>query len=35
MSRQPGLIGIIDNGAVVGTITADDVIAGLTRHRRR
>ncbi|MGE7368022.1 choline ABC transporter ATP-binding protein [Neorhizobium sp. NPDC001467] len=35
MARQPGLIGVIDNGAVVGTITADDVIAGLTRHRRR
>ncbi len=34
LSRQPGTIGVIDNGAVIGTISADDVIAGLTRHRR-
>ncbi|MFN7024585.1 MAG: choline ABC transporter ATP-binding protein [Pseudorhizobium sp.] len=34
LSRQPGTIGVIDNGAVIGTICADDVIAGLTRHRR-
>ena len=34
LSRQPGSIGVIDNGAVIGTISADDVIAGLTRHRR-
>lgn len=35
LARQPGAIGVIDNGAVIGTISADDVIAGLTRHRRR
>ncbi|WP_226951352.1 choline ABC transporter ATP-binding protein [Rhizobium terrae] len=35
LSRQPGAIGVVDNGAIVGTISADDVIAGLTRHRRR
>src|SRR5690606_20669011 len=34
LSRQPGTIGVIDNGTVIGTISADDVIAGLTRHRR-
>ncbi|HEX5935872.1 MAG TPA: ATP-binding cassette domain-containing protein, partial [Pseudorhizobium sp.] len=35
LSRQPGTIGVVDNGAVIGTISADDVIAGLTRHRRQ
>ena len=35
LSRQPGTIGVVDNGTVIGTISADDVIAGLTRHRRR
>ncbi|TRL40078.1 choline ABC transporter ATP-binding protein [Rhizobium straminoryzae] len=35
MARQPGQIGIVDNGLIIGTIGADDVIAGLTRHRRR
>ncbi|CAD7024572.1 choline ABC transporter ATP-binding protein [Pseudorhizobium endolithicum] len=35
LARQPGTIGVIDNGAVIGTISADDIIAGLTRHRRR
>lgn len=35
LSRQRGTIAIVDNGAVVGSITADDVVAGLTRHRRK
>ncbi|EUB96905.1 choline ABC transporter, ATP-binding protein [Rhizobium sp. CF080] len=35
LSRQPGAIGVVDNGAIIGTISSDDVIAGLTRHRRR
>ncbi|MCB5201281.1 choline ABC transporter ATP-binding protein [Neorhizobium sp. T786] len=35
LARQPGTIGVIDNGAIIGTISADDIIAGLTRHRRR
>ena len=35
LSRQPGTIGVVDNGTVIGTISADDVIAGLTRHRRQ
>jgi glycine betaine/proline transport system ATP-binding protein len=34
MTRQPGVVGVIDNGAVVGVITAQDVVNGLTRHRR-
>ncbi|MFN7010544.1 MAG: choline ABC transporter ATP-binding protein [Allorhizobium sp.] len=35
LSRQPGTIGVVDNGAVIGTITAQDVVAGLTQHRRK
>ncbi|MDO1582275.1 choline ABC transporter ATP-binding protein [Rhizobium oryzicola] len=35
LARQPGLIGIVDNGSVIGTIGATEVISGLTRHRRR
>jgi glycine betaine/proline transport system ATP-binding protein len=35
LARQPGVIGIVDNGTVIGTVGADEVIAGLTRHRRR
>jgi glycine betaine/proline transport system ATP-binding protein len=34
LSRQPGVIGVVENGAVVGTIGAQDVISGLTRHKR-
>lgn len=35
MARTPGQIGVIDNGVVVGTISAQDVVEGLTRHRRK
>ncbi|MBW6423084.1 choline ABC transporter ATP-binding protein [Rhizobium sp. XQZ8] len=35
LARQPGAIGVVDNGTVIGSISADDVIAGLTRHRHR
>lgn len=35
LSRQPGNIGVVDNGSVIGSISAQDVVAGLTRHRRR
>ncbi|MDE1158031.1 MAG: choline ABC transporter ATP-binding protein [Neorhizobium sp.] len=35
LSRQPGTIGVVDNGAVLGSISAEDVVAGLTQHRRR
>ncbi len=35
LARQPGVIGVIDNGEIIGSISADEVITGLTRHRRR
>ncbi|WP_454286337.1 choline ABC transporter ATP-binding protein [Rhizobium arsenicireducens] len=35
LTRQPGTIGVVDNGAIIGTISAQDVVAGLTLHRRR
>jgi glycine betaine/proline transport system ATP-binding protein len=35
LSRQTGSIAVVDNGAIVGTISPDDVITGLTRNRRR
>jgi glycine betaine/proline transport system ATP-binding protein len=35
LAKQPGAIGIVDNGSVVGTVSADDIVRGLTRHRRR
>ena len=35
MSRTPGNVGVVDNGTVIGTINAQDIVNGLTRHRRR
>ena len=35
LSRKPGNIGVVDNGAIIGTITAQNIIEGLTRHRRK
>ncbi|SSC66159.1 choline ABC transporter ATP-binding protein [Ciceribacter selenitireducens] len=35
LARQPGTIGVVDNGAIIGTISAQDVVAGLTLHRRK
>nr|CAD6602107.1 choline ABC transporter ATP-binding protein [Rhizobium sp. Khangiran2] len=35
LARQPGVIGVVEKGTVMGTISADDVIRGLTRHRQR
>ncbi len=35
LSRHPGTIGVVDNGAVIGTISSQDVVNGLTRHRRK
>ncbi len=35
LSRQPGTIGVVDNGAIIGTISAQDIVAGLTSHRRK
>lgn len=34
LAQRPGTVGVVDNGAVIGTITAQDVVSGLTRHRR-
>lgn len=34
LSRREGTIGVIDKGVVTGSITADDIVRGLTRHRR-
>ncbi|MAY63619.1 MAG: choline ABC transporter ATP-binding protein [Rhizobiales bacterium] len=34
LSRRPGTIGVIQRGAVAGSISAQDVVAGLTRHKR-
>jgi glycine betaine/proline transport system ATP-binding protein len=35
LSRQPGSIGVVENGAIVGTISAQDIVNGLTQHRRK
>ena len=35
MAKTPGVTGVVENGAVVGTISAQDILEGLTRHRRR
>lgn len=35
LARQPGTIGVVDNGVVIGTIDAQDVVSGLTKHRRK
>ena len=35
LARQPGTIGVVDNGVVIGTINAQDVVSGLTKHRRK
>lgn len=35
LSRKPGNIGVVDNGAIIGTINAQNIIEGLTRHRRK
>lgn len=34
LAKRDGTIGVIDKGAVTGSITADDIVRGLTRHRR-
>ncbi|MDZ7600840.1 MAG: ATP-binding cassette domain-containing protein, partial [Hoeflea sp.] len=34
LARRDGTIGVIDNGVVAGSITAEDIVRGLTRHRR-
>ena len=35
LARQPGTIGVVDNGVIIGTIDAQDVVSGLTKHRRK
>ena len=35
LARQRGTIAIVENGSVIGSVTADDVVTGLTRHRLR
>lgn len=35
LSRQPGSIGVVDNGTIIGTISAQDIVNGLTSHRRK
>ena len=35
LARHSGAVGVVDNGAIVGTISADDVVSGLTRHRKK
>ncbi|NUL15502.1 choline ABC transporter ATP-binding protein [Agrobacterium tumefaciens] len=35
LSKNSGAIGVVDNGAIIGTISADEVVAGLTRHRKK
>jgi len=34
LSRRNGTVGVLDKGVVAGSITADDIVRGLTRHRR-
>ncbi|MEX3011927.1 choline ABC transporter ATP-binding protein [Hoeflea sp. TYP-13] len=34
IARKPGAVGIVENGALVGTITAQDIVKGLTSHRQ-
>ncbi len=35
LARQPGSIGVVDNGTIIGTISAQDIVTGLTRHRQK
>jgi glycine betaine/proline transport system ATP-binding protein len=34
MARQPGMVGVVENGSIIGAISAQDVVASLTRHRQ-
>lgn len=34
LSRRPGTVGVVTNGTVAGSISAQDIVKGLTRHRR-
>ncbi|KJF68434.1 MULTISPECIES: choline ABC transporter ATP-binding protein [Rhizobium] len=35
LAKHSGAIGIVENGAIIGTISADEIVTGLTRHRKR
>ncbi|QFY60830.1 choline ABC transporter ATP-binding protein [Rhizobium grahamii] len=35
LSRNPGSIGVVENGAIIGTISSQDIVNGLTQHRRK
>ncbi|MFK3780073.1 choline ABC transporter ATP-binding protein [Agrobacterium sp. NPDC089420] len=35
LAKHSGAIGVVDNGAIIGTISADEIVAGLTRHRKK
>ncbi|MEQ8306400.1 MAG: choline ABC transporter ATP-binding protein [Hoeflea sp.] len=34
LAKRDGTIGVIDKGTITGSITAEDIVRGLTRHRR-
>ena len=33
IAKRPGAVGVVDNGEIIGTITAQDIVKGLTSHR--
>lgn len=35
LSKQSGAIGVVENGAIIGTISAAEIVTGLTRHRNK
>ncbi len=35
MTSHPGAIGVVENGMMIGTITAQNILEGLTQHRNR
>ena len=35
LARHQGTIAVVDNGTIIGSVSADDVVQGLTEHRRR
>ncbi|MDI7860816.1 choline ABC transporter ATP-binding protein [Rhizobiaceae bacterium n13] len=35
LARVPGSIGVVDNGQIIGTISAQEIVVGLTRHRQK
>ncbi len=35
LAKNSGVVGVVDNGAIIGTISADEIVTGLTRHRKK